>query len=97
MQTGEFTTGTYMYNPFLCHIRTADISQIIVLPWSSGYISLPRSIIGSSQRCVWSRGYKIFFMFNSAEHKILTAYNYQNTPNILKMKVYNTNACNLSC
>ena len=27
---------------------------------------------------IWSRGYKTFFMLNSAEHKILNAHTYKN-------------------
>ena len=35
----------------------------------------------------WSRGYKTFFMLNTAEHKTDTAHKYRNNPNILKLKV----------
>ena len=44
-----------------------------------------------------ARGYKTFFMLNSAEHGILSAHNYEHDQNWLKFQVQNAKACNLSC
>ena len=41
---------------------------------------------------IWPRGYKTFFMLNSAEHKILDAHKYENIKNSIFQAKINLNA-----
>ena len=37
---------------------------------------------------IWPRGYKTFFMLNSAEHEIFSAYKYENANNSWHFHIY---------